>query len=96
MHIPVSEGFSSWNVIGNALRTFSEVFDDDNVYCDYMAVLSGLGIADQIYGWRKFKLNLTRKRADWNSWASPAHFASVLGDTLPSRMISAFYRGTVR
>lgn len=74
----------------------SGVFDDDTVFSDYLAVISGMGLADQIYGWRRLKLNLTRKLANWRSWTSTAHLASFMGDTFPGRLWSILYKGTSR
>jgi hypothetical protein len=72
------------------------VFDEDTAFSDYMAVLSGMGLADQIYQYRKLKLNLTRQMANFESWKSPARWASFAGDTLPSRLWSVFYKGNIR
>jgi hypothetical protein len=109
--MPIAEGFSLLKVaapvaagavgggpVGAAAALFvaSGAFDDDTVYSDYMAVLSGMGLADQIYQFRKLKLNLTRTLADWNSWASVSHFANVAGDMFPARLWSALYQGTSR
>lgn len=88
LHMPISEGFS--------LNPIDGVFDDETIFTDYMAVLSGLGLADQIYPSRKMKLNWTRKMESWDSFFSVSHFASFLGDTMPGRLFSAFYKGSAR
>ncbi|BDD79562.1 hypothetical protein [Burkholderia phage FLC9] len=80
----------------NAAATIGSIFDDDNTFTDYMAVLSGMGLTDQIYSMNKFKLNLTRAMTTWKTWYSTAHFASFMGDTLPGHVVSAIFRGTVR
>lgn len=77
----------------NAVTSLNGLFDGDNPFADYMAVLGGLGLADQIYSWRRFKLNLTMQMAQWQSWRTPAHFASMMGDNLPSRFIKLFFQG---
>lgn len=83
--------------VGNQVKqAVNNIFDDDNTFTDYMAVLSSMNISDQIYSIRKLKLNLTRAMVDWKTWYSPSHFASVAGNTLPARLVSAFYRGTPR
>ena len=74
----------------------SGIFDDDTVFADYMSVLAGLGLADQIYPSRKLKLNLTKQAANFDSFWSISHFASFLGDTPPGRLVSALYIGTTR
>ena len=68
-------------------------FDEDTVFTDYMAVLGGMGLADQIYPWKKYKLNLTRQMANFNTWLSWAHFASFAGNTPPGRLVSMIYKG---
>jgi hypothetical protein len=68
-------------------------FDEDTVYTDYMAILAGMGLADQIYPWRKYKLNLTNQMTNFSTWYSWAHFASYLGNTPPGRLVSMIYKG---
>ena len=77
---------------GNAIKTINGIFDDDNVFTDYMAVLAGMTLQDQIYQWRKFKLNITRAMQTWGSFYSASHFAGVVGDIPPARLISALYK----
>jgi hypothetical protein len=72
------------------------LFDDDNAFTDYMSVLAGMGLADQIYQWRKLKIRLTQQGAQWDSFLSPSHMANFAGDTLPARLVSAFYKGVAR
>jgi hypothetical protein len=76
-----------------AAATVPGIFDDQSVFSDYMAVLSAMGLSDQIYAWKRFKLNLTRALADENTFFDKAHMASFLGNTLPGRLMGMFYRG---
>lgn len=71
-------------------------FDEDTMFSDYMAVLAGMGVRDQIYSWRKLMLNLTRAGANWDSFTDPSRFASFAADTMPGRLVSAFFKGTSR
>jgi hypothetical protein len=71
-------------------------FDDDTVFSDYMAILAGLGMQDQIYTARKLKMNLTKQMVAWQSWSSPSHFASFVGDLFPARLVSTVFKGSVR
>jgi hypothetical protein len=77
----------------NLVTSLNGLFDGDTPFADYMAVLGGLGLADQIYSMRRFKLNLTMQMTEWRSWLSPSHYASVLGDVLPAKLIKAFFQG---
>lgn len=109
MHMPISEGFSLGGAIATGMTLglngasgqtgasiTNGIFDSDTAFSDYMAVLSGMGMYDQIYTWQKFKMNLTYYQQNWKSWTSEAHFAQFIGDTLPARIISGLYRGTSR
>jgi hypothetical protein len=79
--------------VSNLVTSLNGLFDGDNPFSDYMAVLGGLGLADQIYVLRRFKLNLTMQMAQWRSWKSPARYASMMGDNLPARLIKGFFAG---
>lgn len=68
-------------------------FDEDTVFTDYMALLGGMGLADQIYPWKKYKLNLTKTMTNFKTWTSWAHFASWMGNTPPARLASMIYKG---
>jgi len=105
MSIPLSQGSSLGEAvlagaIGSPMAVVNKLtdgfFDDHNAYSDYMASLASLGLADQIYRSRKFKLNATREMVRWESWTSPSRWAAVMADTLPGRLVSAFYTGTAR
>lgn len=89
----VGAGIDAISAIGAAIKG---AFSDDTMFTDYMATLSGLGVADQIYSWRKLKLNTTRSLANLNSFTSAAHFAAFMGDAPPARLLSALYKGTER
>lgn len=84
------------DAVNNAIKTINSIFDDDTVFSDYMAILGSMGLQDQIYSFRRLKMNLTRARETFDSWYSVSHFASFAGDTFPGQMISALYRGTAR
>lgn len=84
------------DTVGNAVKAINGVFDDDNTFTDYMAVLSGLGLADQIYQFRKLKLNFTKQMQNFKDWKSPARWASFAGDSLPGRLASVVFKGNIR
>lgn len=94
MHMPITNGFNLTDVFsGTAIQKY--LFSDENTFTDYMAVLSSMGMVDQIYTTRRLKRNFYRTILNFNSWTSPAHFAnwvtnaSVFGIS-PGRMISGF------
>lgn len=89
IHFPIDGGF-------NLLHPFKGIFDADNAGMDYLATLGNLSMADQIYKLRKLSLNLTRKREQFDTFWSRAHFASATDNFWPTRAfnntVSAFMR----
>ena len=110
LHMPIAEGMSLataaviqasgslGSVVQGAVATAIApgVFDQDSAFSDYMAVLGAMGLQDQIYAMRRFKLNLTKAIADANSFTNASHMASIFGDTLPGRLMGIKYRGTAK
>lgn len=102
IHMPISQGLGIMDMALSVAQpvniiTSSGIFDDDNAYTDYLATLSSMGLTDQIYSFRKLKLNLTREMLRWSDRFSPARLASSLGNSWPGRMVnSLLYEGTVR
>lgn len=108
MHMPIAQSFSlkdaavaAGNAVGGAAgagiaAVLTGAFDDDTVFTDYMNVLAGVGLTDQIYSFRKLKMQLTKRLLKWDNWTSPTHWVSIAGDTPPGRLVSAFYKGTIK
>lgn len=111
LHMPIAEGIDFGNLAAGAIAgglaggatgavagaaAASGIFDDDTVFTDYMAILSGMGLADQIYSLRKLKLSITQKMTAWDSHFSLSHAANWAADTWPGRLASVFYKGTQR
>lgn len=80
MHIPISDN--------------AGLFDDDNAFNDYMAILGGLGVAEQVYPVEKLKRRLNYMYQDFQKWTSPGHAASWFVGTLPGRTMSALAKGS--
>lgn len=88
MHMPIVQGFSLTNPL-------SSIFDDDNTFTDYMAVLGSLSLQEQVYTSERFKLAVTRQMTNMKTWFSVAHATNFLGDLAPARLASIFYTGIV-
>ena len=84
------------DAVKNVVQSINQIFDEDSLYSDYLAVLSGMSLSEQIYQLKKFKRNLTKTLADWDNWTSAANFASFAGDSVPGRLASIFYKGVER
>lgn len=91
-----SAGGALLDTASSAISSIGSLFDDETVFSDYMAVLSSMGMRDQVYGFPKLKLRLTRLATQWDTWLSAGHFASVMGDQIPGRLLSAIYRGSIK
>ena len=89
-------GGAASDAVKNVVQSINQIFDEDSLYSDYLAVLSGMSLSEQIYQLKKFKRNLTKTLADWDNWTSAANFASFAGDSVPGRLASIFYKGVVR
>ncbi len=83
--MPISPNFS--------FNPLDGVFDEDNSFNDYLAVLAAMSLSDQIYSWdHKLKLALTRKAVSFRQWTRMSRYASWANGTLPGRIINALSR----
>lgn len=102
VHMPIAQGLGFMDAAAAVVNPLnivarSNIFDDDNAYTDYLATLSSLGLADQIYSFRKLKLNITKEILKWKDLFSPARLAAFHGNSWPGRQINnLFFYGTVR
>jgi hypothetical protein len=69
------------------------MFDDDNAFTDYMAVLGGLSLTDQVYSFRKLKIAAAKRATDFETWRSPANLANFAMGTPPARFLSGLAIG---
>lgn len=88
MHVPLGTTSTPFDMItpGGLNRAF---FGDDTAFTDYLAVLSSLGLADQIYKTRQMARNWRRVKLEFDSYFSVSHAASWFGGSLTGRVISA-------
>jgi len=64
-------------------------FDSDTVYSDYLATLSSLSLAEQVYTMQKLRINMTRQFSSMKTWFSASHFSNWVMGSAPARLISA-------
>lgn len=83
MHMPIGRGFGLDNLTADA-------FADDTAFNDYMAILGGLSLQEQVYTWDRVKLSLTRQMTSMKNWASAANFANWAVDGNIGRLLSIF------
>lgn len=69
---------------------------EENAMGDYMAVLSALGMNEQIYFLPKMKRRFNKFLSEMNSWTSPSRWAAMGAQTWPGMVVSAFSDQTAR
>lgn len=99
MHMPQNAAFNPLSaLIGPTEFANKFLFQDDTVFNDYLAVLSSMGIADQVYTPRKLRRRLNTAILNFKSWTSQEHFASwisnggILAGVRAGRIASALFQ----
>lgn len=69
------------------------VYDDDTNLSDYMAVCAGMSTAEQVYQVTKWKLNLTRQMANYETWSSLSSAQNQFAGSTPGRILSILAKG---
>lgn len=78
MHMPISSGsFFDSNM----------TLDEDNILCDYLAVLAGQDMYSQTYPMAKLKLNAAKKLMSLQKVTSPAYWSSLFHDSSTQGML---------
>lgn len=85
LHMPIKQSFNPADV--------SQVFERESLYNDYIAVLSSLSLAEQIYVGERIKIGLTKYMKNLDSFFSTAHAMNWVGDLGAVRVFSMFFDG---
>ncbi len=109
MSIPITTQFTTaetlLNKVASALPGVEEfaqfitpsMYDDDNVYTDYLATLGSLSFNDLLYTGRRWRLRRAMLQRHIKTATSPARFASWFhGETIFGYLASAIARDTDR
>lgn len=99
MHMPIVSKFKG-SVLDSVDPEISayldkDTYDDDNTFTDYMAILGGLSLADQIYPVNKLRLRAATRKAQWRKMRSPAYHANWMAGTGLGRLASAAVTSTL-
>jgi hypothetical protein len=86
--IPISAGFS--------INPAKGVFDDDNMYSDYMNVLASVSLSQQVYVANKLRLRLAAKLKSYQNLISKSSVSAVLHSIPVIGDIDIIYKGTER
>lgn len=110
LHMPIKAHFSLWKNLATAAAdgansetaqafltmTDKDMYDDDNSFTDYLAVLGSLNFNDQVFPTRQWRLRRLNRQISMESWRSPAHMANWFFGTLPGRALQAIAVNTDR
>lgn len=84
LHMPIDAGFS----IREPMKL---IFDNDNAFKDYCAVLGSASLADQVYISRKLAINFTQAKLRVDSWWSWSHVSSRLGNANSVQALASIF-----
>lgn len=84
MHMPLISG---------SLNPFTSLFGDENNFHDFLAVVAGLSMADQVYIRRRWGLRLSKTIVNFRKFTSPHYYANMVNaGTMIGRMVNAISR----
>ena len=83
----------AYGAIEQGIKFIGEIFTDDTNFTDYMSVLASLGVAENIYPFRKLRLRLLRAQAEWSTHYSAPAMAMAYGDSFVAQFPKIFIRG---
>ena len=78
------------------LNPLDGVMDDDNIYSDYINVLSALGMYDQIYSSAKLRIRLANRISKYDQFFNKARLAMFTRDLAAVGMLDVFFKGAQR
>lgn len=77
------------------LNAFKRVFDDDNIFNDYISTISGLTLDDMVNPKRKLAIRMATQMKNVQSWWSPTHIASRAAGTAPVQVLNKLFGPTI-
>lgn len=84
VHAPVQPTYSKIN-------PFSGVTENDDVFMDYVARLSGRSFENTFYQSRRLLMNLNKKWTDTSSFFTVSHFTQWAASSTPARIVSGIF-----
>lgn len=86
-HAPISNGMSPLNI-------FKRVFDDDNIFNDYVSTITGLQLEDMVNPKRKLAIRFAAQMRNVKSWWSPTHVAQRVAGTDTVQVLNKLFGPT--
>lgn len=69
------------------------LFDDDNMFTDYMATLGGASLQDMTYTLNRMTFNLNKWKQSWKSYFMAGRITNSLSNTWPVRQLAGLTAG---
>ena len=83
----------TYGALHQGMKFLGEIFTDDTNFTDYMSILASLGVADNVYPFRKLRLRALRRYAEWQTHYSIPALAMAYGDSFVMNFPRIFVRG---
>ena len=77
------------------LNAFKRVFDDDNIFNDYISTITGLTLDDMVNPKRKLAIRMATQIKNVQSWWSPTHIASRAAGSSPVQVLNKLFGPTI-
>lgn len=84
------------SIVTAPLNASPGIFDEQSAFSDYMAVLGGMNLTDQIYPVNRLRINLALKMKSWKDMTNAGTWGTFLAGTTPGRMLNLFARNADR
>lgn len=101
MHAPIDSTYGPTGVGGplglgldmaaKVANTFTHMFDDENAFNDYLAVLASLSMGDQIYLKRRWAIRMASRQLDLSSYFSSSHWSNEFGNGETIQMLAGIF-----
>lgn len=86
-HASISNGMSPLNI-------FKRVFDDDNIFNDYLSTITGMQLEDMVMPKRKLAIRFATQIKNVQSWWAPEHIASRMAGSSPIQTLNKLFGPT--
>jgi hypothetical protein len=76
------------------INVFKRVFDDDNIFNDYVSTITGLQLEDMVNPKRKLAIRFATQMRNVKSWWSPTHIAQRVAGTDTVQVLNKLFGPT--
>lgn len=95
MHIPIEAALDAGDLT-NPAAAVNKLLTDDTNFSDYLNILSGMGLNEQIYTSDKLARVLAKTKLDVAQWVSPTQMAATFSNSIAGEAIKMIMQGSYR